>query len=116
MLHLSNKGSKKSYAAKAACFAAGLVAVFASSSVSADTSSRLCKLKGSDVILTIKRVGQTDAFNLLNTATQQTVSASEVNCTNADGSPVTVVDVNVDEGSAVRFLRAAGVDVTPIRH
>ncbi len=33
MLHLSTKGSKKSYTAKSACLTAGLVAVFASSSV-----------------------------------------------------------------------------------
>ncbi len=42
MLHLSNKGSKKSYAAKAACFTAGLVAVFASSSVLAVSGPLSC--------------------------------------------------------------------------
>ncbi len=43
MLHLSNKGSKKSYIAKAAYFAAGLLALFASSTALADRDVLRCK-------------------------------------------------------------------------
>ena len=70
MLHLSTKGSKKSYAAKAACLTAGLVAVFASSGVLAvaNITVNCDPTSVSTVTPTFADNGATPAYTIRSTA------------------------------------------------
>ncbi len=75
MLHLSTKGSKKSYVAKAACLTAGLVAVFASSSVLATNMSVVCT--PGNHLVTISISGH-PAYQCRDKQTGEVVSAGNV--------------------------------------
>ena len=113
MLHLSTKGYKKSYAAKAACLTAGLVAVFASSSVLADTTLPSptsakhirCAYKNGDASTSLNlRKGSAPGTFMFYDGVNVVANPTELTCNTTSGDPVTLEST----GSGVKIL-VAGV-------
>ncbi len=97
MLHSLTKGSKKSFVAKAVCLTAGLVAVFASSSVLADSTPSQatpirCAFKNGDDAsqLRLKAGSAAGTFVFYDAGTTNPVDPSALNCTTASGDSVSM--------------------------